>query len=116
VPLLVVSAYGVNNKNGQNGQCVRSIDGSDVLDFGSIANFIEGNFSGGWIPANEGQLHFADARAVDRHNNLGMTEDLLNFFDLTRSACTFTPIYAPPGYDASSFIKDNSQPVVPDDD
>jgi hypothetical protein len=109
VPLLVVSAYGKNNAGSQ---CNPSIDGDDVLDFGSIVNFIEGNFLGGWTPPNEGKLGFADARALQR---LG-TQDLFNFFNPSQSACTFVPIQTLPGYDANYFINDNSTPLPPDDE
>ena len=112
VPLLFVSGYGVNNKNGQNGQCLPSIDANDVLDFGSIANFIEGNFSGGWTRANEGQLHFADARALNRSG----TQDLKAFFDPTQTACTFVPIILTPGYDANNYFINDLSAVQPPDD
>lgn len=109
VPLLVVSAYGANNANGQ---CNPFIDGTDVLDFGSVADFIEGNFFGGWTPANEGKLNFADARALLRAG----TQDLSNFFNLNQPACTFHPVVTRPPYDANYFINDTSTVLPPDDD
>ena len=112
VPLLVVSAYGANNTGSSPRTCMPFIDGSDVLDFGSIANFIEGNFSGGWTQSNEGLLGFADARARQRSG----TQDLTNFFDLTKSACTFVPIPNIVGYDANFFMTDPSPMAPPDDD
>lgn len=116
VPLLVVSAYGVNNTGTSPRTCQPYIDGKDKLDFGSIANFIEGNFSGGWSQSTEGKLGFADKRAFDRGTSFGMTEDLTNFFDLTQPACTFVPIPTLPNYDANFFINDSSTVLPPDDD
>ncbi|HEY5048430.1 MAG TPA: alkaline phosphatase family protein [Rhizomicrobium sp.] len=110
VPLLFVSAYGPNNTNGK---CIGYIEGSgtkvgEVLDFGSIANFIEGNFLG-----SEGLLGFADARAVQRGQQNNWPEDLSDFYNLNQQACTFLPI--PTQIDAQYFIDDTS-PVQPPDD
>ena len=113
VPLLVVSAYGVNNTGTTPRTCQPYIDYQDVLDFGSIDDFIEGNFYGGWSPSHEGKLGFADARALQRGNP---SSDLTNFFDLTQPACTFVPIQTPSGYDANFFINDSSTVLPPDDD
>lgn len=113
VPMLFVSAYGPNNANGQ---CVGYIRGTgtqagEVLDFGSIDNFIEGNFLG---QLNEGYLDFADARAVARGQQNNWTEDLSDFYDITKSACTFQPI--PTQVDAQYFINDTSTAPPPDDE
>jgi phospholipase C len=105
VPLLVVSAYGVKNSGNQ---CNPYID-NDILDFGSIDNFIEGNFLG---TSREGLLNFADARALQRAGH----QDLFNFFDLTRQACTFQPVATQPPYNADYFINDQSTVLPPDDE
>jgi Phosphoesterase family len=115
VPLLVVSAYGVKNTGNSPRTCQPYIN-TDVLDFGSIANFVEGNFSGGWKATNEGQLGFADARALTRGQNGYGTQDLSDFLDLTQPACTFVPIATQSPYNANYFINDSSQPVAPDDE
>jgi len=108
VPLLFVSAYGP--KSIANGQCLPNIDGDDILDFGSIADFIEGNFL-----TREGLLGFADQRALNRGN---LHPDLSSFFDITKADCTFVPVpilSQPQQYDANYFINDTS-PVLPPDD
>jgi phospholipase C len=89
VPLIFVSAYTPRGyiDNNQN-------------DFGSIARFIEGNFS---VP--QGSLGFADARS---------TTDLSGFYDLSSTPRAFTTIPAPLG--AAHFIHDTSPPLPPDND
>lgn len=89
VPLVVVSAYTPmgyidNNRN----------------DFGSIVRFVENNFG-----FAEGTLNFADARA---------TTDLTDFFNLSQSPRTFTPISAPLGVDF--FLHDKRPMEDPDTD
>lgn len=121
VPMLFVSAYGPKNTGSSPRTCVPYIEGSganadEVLDFGSIANFIEGNFSGGWTKTNEGLLGFADARALQRGQQHGWTEDLTDFFDVTKPACEFVPIPTQQEYDANYFINDQSAASDPDDE
>jgi phospholipase C len=103
VPLLFVSAYGPNNSGGQ---CVSYINGADILDFGSIANFVEANFLG---VQNEGILGFADARALDR----GGSQDLSDFYNLNQEPCAFQQIGTE--VNAQYFLQDRS-PVLPPDD
>jgi hypothetical protein len=111
VPLLFVSAYGINNvDDGHGGRtCVGNIEGSgankNVIDFGTIANFVEGNFLG-----REGILGFADSRALNR----GGTQDLGDFYNIAKKACTFVPILSQPG--ADYFLNDNSPALPPDDE
>jgi phospholipase C len=108
VPMLFVSAYGPNNANGQ---CAAYINGNDVLDFGSIANFIEGNFLGN---SSEGILRFADARALQRGQQGGGTQDLSDFYNLNQQACAFQSIPTTDG--AQYFLNDNSLAQPPDDE
>jgi len=89
VPCIVVSAYtpaGYINNNHQ--------------DFGSIARFIEVNFS---MP--QGALHFADARNGT---------NFLDFFNMSQAPRPFVTIAAPLG--AKYFINDKSPPLPPDND
>ena len=89
VPLVVISAYTplgyVNNSR---------------YDFGSILRYVEHNFG---IP--EGALHYADERA---------TNDLTDFFDLTRAPRVFNTISAP--LKATNFLNDSEPMEPPDDD
>ena len=102
VPMLFVSAYGPKNSGAT---CASYIDYQDVLDFGSIANFIENNFLG-----VEGTLGFADQRALNR----GGYQDLTNFYSFAESACTFVPI--PTFLTPTAIINDTSIPTDPDDE
>jgi len=70
------------------------------LDFGTIARFIEKNFS-----ISKGALTFADARG---------TTDLSDFYDLALLPRTFQTIPAP--LDANYFMNDRSPLTAPDDD
>jgi hypothetical protein len=105
--LLFVSAYG---QHGTNGNCIGYIrsDPTEILDFGSIANFVEHNFG-----VTEGYLGFADARAKARTG----TQDLSDFYNITtQSDCPFVPIPTQVGFDANYFINDTSTPLPPDDE
>jgi hypothetical protein len=102
VPLLFVSAYGPNNSNGQ---CNAFINSNDVLDFGSVANFVEQTFLG-----SSGMLGFADQRALDR----GGVQDLSDFYNLNQQPCTFQPVGTQTN--EQYFIQDQSPALPPDND
>jgi phospholipase C len=102
VPLLFVSAYGPNNSNGQ---CNAFINSNDVLDFGSVANFVEQTFLG-----NSGMLGFADQRALER----GGVQDLSDFYNLNQQPCTFQPVGTQTN--EQYFIQDQSPALPPDND
>jgi hypothetical protein len=102
VPLIFVSAYN-NNKSG----CQSSLINNDPLDFGAVANFIEGNFLGG--VSAEGQLGFADSRALQRPPG-----DLRNFYNLSNAPCPF--VHVPSQRNARWFINRHVPPTPPDDD
>jgi phospholipase C len=89
VPLIVVSAYTPGGYISNN-----------RIDFGSIMRFIEENFG-----IQTGALNFADARA---------TQGLDDFFDLTMTPRSFTPIQTP--LSAQFFLNDKRTPTAPDDD
>ena len=94
MPLIFVSAYGINNISG-NSTCQASINNTS-LDFGSIAKFIEGNF-------NLGSLGFADSRSL---------YDLSGFYNLAKSPCNYLNI--PAQRDAHWFMT-HPQPESPPD-
>ena len=89
VPCIVVSAYTPKGFISNNHQ-----------DFGSIARFIEVNFS---MP--QGVLNFADAR---------QGTNFLDFFSMNQAPRAFVTIPAPLG--AAYFINDKSPPLPPDND
>jgi phospholipase C len=74
---------------------------NDVMDFGAIANFIEGNFG---IP--EGALGFDDECALPH--------DLSDFYNLNNAPRTFVQV--PARHDAQWFIHDKTPPTPPDND
>jgi phospholipase C len=89
VPMIFVSAY-----------TPRGYIDNGNYDFGSVARFIEMNFT-----QREGMLGFADARS---------TTDLSTFYNFANTPRPFSPIPAP--HDAQYFIDDKSPPLPPDTD
>jgi phospholipase C len=88
VPMIVVSAY----------TPLGYVDNTR-MDFGTLLRFMEQNFG-----IAEGALNFADARS---------TNDLLEFFDFSKSPRAFKTIAAP--LDANYFVNDLTPQGDPDD-